>query len=146
MPTGTDDERAAFQAKIRQEMAGYLHYLLNIEIPQDLRHPRYGVKAYLNDELLGSLNEIAPEFRLLDLIDNYFADGLRKGPIKKTSTQWENDLRNADFGLRDQVSKLLYASNTCGTYLTRLAEKVPKRVSFTKSNGTKKYIIQPPKG
>jgi hypothetical protein len=145
MPTGTDDERAAFQTKIRHEMAGYLHYLLNIEIPQDLKHPRYGVKAYLNNELLASLNEIAPEFRLLDLIDNCFADGFRKGPIKKTSTEWENELRSADFGLRDQVSKLLYASNTCGTYLTRLAEKVPKRVSFIKSNGTKKYIILPPK-
>jgi hypothetical protein len=141
MPTGTDDERAAFQARIRQEMAGYLHYLLNIEIPQDLRHPRYGIKAYLNDELLGSLNEIAPEFRLLDLIDYCLAEA-SKGPIKKTSTEWENYLRDPDFGLRDQVSKLLYASNTCGTYLTRLAEKLPKRVSFTKSNGTKKYIIQ----
>jgi hypothetical protein len=144
MPTRTDDERAAFRAKVGQEMHGYVHYLLNMEIPPDLRHPRYGVKAYLNPELLGSLNEIAPEFRLLDLIDYCFA-GEWKKPIKKTSTEWENYLRDPNYGLRDQVNKLLYASNTCGTYLTRLEEKVPDRVSSIKSNGTKKYMIQPPK-
>jgi hypothetical protein len=144
MPTTTDEERAAFRAKVGQEMHGYLYDLLNMEIPPDLRHPRYGVKAYLNEEILGALNEIAPEFRLLDLIEYRFA-GERKKPIKKTATEWENYLRDHEFGLRDQVNKLLYASNTCGTYLTRLEEKVPDRVSSIKSNGTKKYMIQPPK-
>jgi hypothetical protein len=145
MPTRTDEERTAFRARVGQDMHGYLHYLLNMKIPPDLIHPRYGVKSYLNEELLGSLNEIAPEFRLLDLIDYCFAEAFRKGPIKRTSTEWENDLRNPDFCLRDQINKLLYASNTCGTYLTRLEEKVPHRVSSIKSNGTKKYMIQPPK-
>jgi hypothetical protein len=144
MPTTTDEERAAFRAKVGQEMHGYLYDLLNMEIPPDLRHPRYGVKAYLNEEILGALNEIAPEFRLLDLIEYRFA-GEWKKPIKKTATEWENYLRDHEFGLRDQVNKLLYASNTCGTYLTRLEEKVPDRVSSIKSNGTKKYMIQPPK-
>jgi hypothetical protein len=160
MPTTTDEERTAFQGEIKQEMPGYIHSLLKMEIPPDLRHPRYGVKAYLHPELLGSLNEIAPEFRLLDLIDNCFfrfkaedpqkfspvkRQPAKNEPLKKTATEWEERLRDADYGLRDQVNKLLYASNTCGTYLTRLAEKVPDRVSFTKSNGTKKYEIRPPK-
>jgi hypothetical protein len=161
MPTRTDDERAAFRAEITRELHGYLHYLLNMEIPPDLRHPRYGVKSYLNEELLGSLNEIAPEFRLLDLIDNCVfrakpeEDPQRFSPVKrepvkykalkKTATEWEECLRDAASSLRDQVNKLLYASNICGTYLTRLEDKAPDRVTSTKSNGTKKYEIRPPK-
>jgi hypothetical protein len=69
MPTETPEERSAFQAKVRSELAAYLYYLLNLEIPKELRAPRYGVVAYQNPEIVKAMKNTAPEFRLLELID-----------------------------------------------------------------------------
>jgi hypothetical protein len=45
---------------------------MSLQIPKDLQAYRYGIDAYQNPEILKAMNEIAPEFRLLELIDEHF--------------------------------------------------------------------------
>jgi hypothetical protein len=139
MPTESPEERAAFQAKIREELPHYLDYLLRMEIPVELRASRYGVIAYHNPEVLRDMNESAPEFQLLELIDTDLAGCVK--PWKGKASSLESQLLEQHSPVREQAKKLLYHSNTCGTYLSRLADKVPERVTTWMSNGIKKYII-----
>jgi hypothetical protein len=69
MPTESLEERAAFQSRIMAELPAYLYHLMRIIIPQELRASRYGVCTFQNPDLLKELNEIAPEYRLLELVD-----------------------------------------------------------------------------
>lgn len=155
MPTETPEERAAFQTQIRAELPAYVYYLLKMEIPKDLRTARYGVRTFQHHELLKELNEIAPEYRLLELVDQcLFRSSSRRGPgetsyvrldeWRGSATELESLLRHPGNDLRDQVNKLLYASNTCGNYLSRLADKEPDRVKASTVNGARRYTIYRP--
>jgi Family of unknown function (DUF5906) len=142
MPTETPEQRSAFQAKVRRELPAYLHHLLNLEIPEELRAPRYGVVAYQNPEILKAMNEIAPQFQLLELIDVPFSE--RKEPWTGKASKLESILL-LDLEVSAQARKLLYHTNTCGMYLSWLAEKRPDRVSADSTiNGYKQYTIRFP--
>jgi hypothetical protein len=132
---------------------------MTMQVPQELRESRYGVRTFQNPELLKELNEIAPEYRLLELMDQcLFCRLAEDQPTKiKTSSSeirsWQGSateleflLRGPSYGLRDQANKLLYCSNTCGTYLARLADKEPNRVKAATINGARRYTIYPPPG
>jgi hypothetical protein len=155
MLTETPEERAAFQSQIRNELPAYVYHLLRMEIPEELRASRYGVRTFQHPELLKELNEIAPEYRLLELMDQCLFSSTETGEtssvislgFKKwqgSATELESLLRHPGNDLRDQANKLLYSSNTCGTYLTRLADKEPKRVKDSTVNGRRRYTIYPP--
>jgi hypothetical protein len=155
MPTETPEERAAFQAQIRAELPAYVYHLLRMEIPRELRASRYGVRTFQNPELLKELNEIAPEYRLLELVDQcLFYSSSRSEPgqtsfvrveeWRGSATELESLLRRPGNDLREQVNKLLYASNTCGNYLTRLADKESNRVKASIVNGARRYTIYRP--
>ncbi len=139
MPTQTDEERAAFQTKLRTELPAYLGYLLKMQIPEKFRSPRYGVETYHNPEVLKAMNEIAPEFQLLELIDQHFNDS--KKPWKGKSSELEAELTGQDSNVCSQARKLLHAPNACGWYLTRLEVKASHRVKSSMNNGTKRYTI-----
>jgi hypothetical protein len=138
MPTETPEERNAFQARIRSELPAYLDYILKREIPQKLRAPRYGVVSFQNPEILRAMNDIAPEFQLLELIDELFKE--RKVPWEGKAVNLESDLESCA-ETATQARKLLYASNTCGIYLGRLADKRPDRVIARGASGSHSYTI-----
>jgi hypothetical protein len=138
MPTETPEERAAFQAKIRSELPAYVHYLLMLEIPEKLRAPRYGVQAYQNEEIVKAMNNIAPEFQLLELIDAHF--GERKVPWEGKAANLQSDLESCPESAT-QARKLLYHYNSCGIYLARLADKCPDRVTSRVVSGSNHYTI-----
>jgi hypothetical protein len=85
------------------------------------------------------MNEIAPEFQLLELIDQHFNDS--KKPWKGKSSELEAELTGQDSNVCAQARKLLHAPNACGWYLTRLEVKASHRVKSSTSNGTKRYTI-----
>ena len=61
-----------------------------------------------------------------------------EGPL----TQLESDLiTNLEFGR--QVSKLLSFPNAMQTYMTRLKQMQPNRISYRQSNGKGLWLIQP---
>jgi hypothetical protein len=130
-----------------------------MEIPQELRASRYGVRTFQDPDLLKELNAIAPEYRLLELVDEcLFSKSRYTEPgselvyksteesktWKGSATELESLLRHPGNDLRDQVNKLLYASNSCGNYLSRLAEREPDRVKAATVNGRKRYTIFAP--
>jgi hypothetical protein len=85
------------------------------------------------------MNDIAPEFRLLELIDEHFNE--RKVEWSGKASTLETELIGEHSNVSSQTRTLLRHYNSCGTYLSRLAEKMPDRVEETVINGTKHYTI-----
>jgi hypothetical protein len=56
-----------------------------MQIPEKFRSPRYGVETYHNPEVLKAMNEIAPEFQLLELIDQHFNEARNRGRESRAS-------------------------------------------------------------
>jgi len=70
MQTETLEQWAAFTHLLNAELPGFVYFLLNEwQVPNDLRCDRYGVQHFHHPELLDMMNVLAPETKLLDLID-----------------------------------------------------------------------------
>jgi hypothetical protein len=85
----------------------------------------------------------APEQKLLEIIDSLFFGDNGQRSWKGSATDMERELDNPNIN-RSQLNKLLYSSNTCGIYLSRLADKQPGRVKSTMISGRKRYTIFAP--
>jgi len=154
MPTGTGVERAAFWARLVSEAPGLAHHLVNMEIPRRLRCERFGVRHYHHPEIVQILNEVAPEVRLLALIDATFfraADiggGLvtssRSAPVELTAEEIEGALTDQHAQHSFEARRLLGWNNACGTYLGRLASKAcPDRVQSIRTALNRRWRILP---
>jgi hypothetical protein len=142
MPTGTDAEREAFRLAIAAELPAFAAALLRFEIPEEIRHARFGVRSYLNPRILELVSEIQPENKLQEVIDQEIFGMGGIDPWKGTATRLESALRGGS--LREQVSRLLYSNNMCGILLNRLARKANARVTVTDHHGCSFYRISPP--
>jgi hypothetical protein len=103
--------------------------------------------------VLEALSATAPETQLLQEIDK------AELPYKPTKDGWvwegsSSDLQeileeHADFkgySARARMASLIKHGNTCGTYLTRLANKMPDRVTKRRGDTRTVYYIRPPVG
>jgi hypothetical protein len=140
MPTRTDENRRAFRKAIATELPHYLAHLLKMDIPLELRGDRFGVLTYQNPELLGRLNELSPEFQLLELIDTYLPFKEEKWRGLASSLQGDLEICAPS----NQIRSLFSFSTACGVYLARLADKMPNRIEGTKSKGRTYYTITAP--
>jgi hypothetical protein len=152
MPTETLEQREAFWQKLISELPAFLHFLLNWEIPQEIRHPRYGMKTWHHPELLRALDALAPETRLLSLIDEVlFTDfDIEHGPVRsisKAKDSWQGSAEELEKRLRGdpdfgfEAQKLFSWPTACGTYLGRLAKKHPTRVEPDRSSNARRWIL-----
>jgi hypothetical protein len=152
MPTETLEQRERFWQILVSELPAFLHFLLEWELPQGIRHPRYGMKTWHHPELLLALDALAPETRLLSLIDEvlftdhekdrgHFVTGSKKADSwEGTAEELETLLRHHQaFGYEAQ--KLFSWPTACGTYLGRLAKKYPKRVESGRSSDARRWIL-----
>lgn len=132
--------RAKFWNRLVGEIPAFLHAMERTKIPADLFDNRYGVKAWHHPALASSLNSLAPEARLLGLIDSVgFFDDFRTR-FEGTSLEFEKQLRLADKG--GDISRLLTYSSACGIFLARLAAKQKDRVRILKEKkGQNIYLI-----
>jgi hypothetical protein len=144
----------AVEGAIASEVPGYVHYLLHEhEIRKGLRDPRFGIKAYHHPGVLEALLATAPETQLLQEIDK------AELPYKRIKNVWvwegsSSDLQeileeHADFkgySARARMASLIKHGNTCGTYLTRLAKKMPDRVIKRRGDTRAVYHVKPPVG
>lgn len=154
MPTGTAAERAAFWARLVGELPAMLKFLVGMEIPAGLRCERFGVRYYHHPEIMRLLNEVAPEVRLLALIDATFftapAGGLGhnaavpRGSIVQTAEELESGLTGQNANHSFEARRLLGWNNACGTYLGRLARLRPDRVQAARLAGARRWQITPP--
>jgi hypothetical protein len=152
MPTETLEEREAFWQTLLSELPAFLDFLLNWEIPTEIRHPRYGMKTWHHPELLLALDALAPETRLLSLIDEVLftvhenETGYIKSKSKPRDT-WVGTAEELEMLLRDhsafgfEAQKLFSWPTACGTYLGRLAKKHPTRVEPDRSSNARRWTL-----
>jgi hypothetical protein len=120
-------------------------------VPEHLRHGRYGIKTWQHPKLLAALSELAPEIRLLSLIDEVIFtqtdwDGtvkiVPKNSWEGTAELLERRLRDSGFG--PEAQRLLSWHGATGTYLARLVTKFPERVIRARTAGTRNWILHRP--
>ena len=155
MPTETLEQREGFWQTLISELPAFLHFLLNWEVPKELRHPRYGMKTWHHPELLLALDALAPETRLLSLIDEVLftehENELGGGNLvtrSRTKDSWQGTAEELESLLRShpaygyEAQKLFSWSTACGTYLGRLAKKHPTRVKPDRSSNARKWFLR----
>jgi hypothetical protein len=151
MPSEELDDREAFWRTLRSELPAFLYFLQHWSVPEPLRHSRYGMRTWQHPTLLAALDALAPETRLLGLIDEVlFSDGELGGGVKiiprseweGTAEQLERLLVASDFG--HEAKCLLNWSTATGTYLSRLSGKRPDRVQPNRKTTARKWIVYRP--
>jgi hypothetical protein len=153
MPMATDDyvQRTLFWQRLMGELPAFLYFLVNWQIPETLRDGRFGIKTWHHPKLLADLDALAPETRLLALIDEVvFGDSIgayikvvnNREVWQGTAEQLEQVLFGSDFKVEAQ--RLLTFSIATGTYLGRLASKRPDRVKKNRSGDSRGWMISRP--
>src|SRR5260370_42298105 len=104
MPSENLDEREAFWNKLKSELPAFLSFLTNWSVPEQLRHSRYGIKTWQHPQLLAALDALAPETRLLVLIDEVLFTPQTVGAGRSVPDEiWQ--------GTAEQLEALLGLSN-----------------------------------
>ena len=143
MQTSTLEGYQRFMARLLAEVPAFLHLLVNYQIPERLKSERFGVTHFHHPELLASLSEMSPEMRLLGVIDAHLGEG--DGPAGRwTGTASELERMLYESKGAHEARRLLDWNNATGTYLGRLAKKMPHRVSQERTNSSRIWHINPP--
>jgi hypothetical protein len=129
-------DRAAVWRRIQREFPAWIHFLDTFTVPKEYRCPRYGVRAYHDPELFEALNDIAPESRLLALVDETILT--KENTWSGSADELERALRQTPFAFA--VEKLLYFNSACGVYLARLSSKT-ERVLARRTKGSTVWTI-----
>lgn len=135
MNTSKNEDRIKFWQIIKEELPAFAHYLTTLKIPEDKISERYGVLHYHNEYILNEISQLAPENKLLDLIDIcLFKDDFTKtNEFELTARDLEVQLIN-NANTKYDAQKLLSHVTTCGTYLGRLAKKTNRVEQIRKAN------------
>ncbi len=142
----TTEERPVFQREWIAELPALAHFLEQWEIPERLRSTRFGIAHFLHPELSASIDRLAPEAKLLELIDgDIFSDPDTSKPWIGSAEELERHLSRDtnSTAARKQAEKLFSFNTACGVYLGRLRDKLPERFSRCGKHG-RKWTIQPP--
>ena len=127
--------------QLMAELPMFLHMLVNYKIPAALKSGRFGVKHFQHPELLAALNEMSPETRLMGFIDAALEEAGHTGQWVGTATDLERMLNESAVAF--EARRLLDWNNATGTYLGRLAKKLPNRVRGQRSKDSRTWTIYP---
>lgn len=154
MPTETPEQQAAFWNMLVAELPAFLAFLDEWEIPAELRSQRFGVIHFHHPEVAELLRKTAPEYLLLELIDQALGFGARDRVLfpPPAAVAWDGsalELKQRLTGERSPVareaSRLLDYPNACGQLLGRLqSDDSLQRVSSRLVNGQTRWTITPP--
>jgi len=140
MPTATLEERVLIWETLKKEVHAFVHFLMNWEIPQELRSERFGIKEYHHPEIRKVIDVLTPESRLLQFLD--------KSEIWDSGKQLEGtaeELQTLVYELDPAVANELFDFSTAaGTFLGRLAKRHPRRVQRRGTGKGNRWIISPP--
>ena len=154
MPTAEHDQRKAFWSTLIAELPAFVQSLTNWKVPEHLRHGRFGIRTWQHPKLLAALDALAPETRLLAIIDEVlFADDLiqvgaggnplhvinNRSEWKGTAEKLEKKLFDSEF--KYEAQRLLGWHSATGSYLGRLAIKRPDRVKNARTGTSRDWII-----
>lgn len=142
MPTQTADQKKAFWDALLAELPAFLCYLEQWEIPVELKCERFGITHFHHPELLAAIETLAPETRLLAIIDAEFFLGPVNSVWDGTAEKLERLLCNGKSS--HEAQRLLDWNNATGTYLGRLASKYPNRIQSVRTAQERCWQIKPP--
>ena len=145
MPTDTNEERTAFLATLHGELSAFVGFLAKWEIPPHLRGSRFGVTHFHHPEIVEALNELAPEARLLSLIDAVLFPPGAGTPIWTGSAgDLETRLKDGSGSIGEEARKLLNWHTATGVYLGRLSHQIPDRIENDRNRNGSRWIIRQP--
>ncbi|MFA5322059.1 MAG: CHC2 zinc finger domain-containing protein [Smithella sp.] len=139
MPTATNTDRSKLWHTIKAQIPGFLNFLINWTIPDNLISERYGIAHYHHPDLIGELENLSPEFQLLKIINHEIEDlwtGSAEDLERKLTTQGDHQMESR---------RLLNWQNSCGTYLGRLSKKFTKQFATTRMKNFRFWTIYPQK-
>lgn len=138
MPTATPAERDAFWNALVEELPGFLSHVEQFVIPPELVSQRFGITHFHHPELLSKLDELAPESKLLSIIDNSVM--LDCMPWKGRASDLEREITDDDCQYHHEARKLLTWPTACGTYLGRLKRRYPARFINTQEGDDRERL------
>ncbi|MEM7478380.1 MAG: hypothetical protein AAF483_25640, partial [Planctomycetota bacterium] len=146
METHTTKLRKMFWKQLVSEIPAFLHWLIHdYQIPlQCGQDRRFVVKTWHHPELLQALSDLAPEARLLDLIDMALWDD----PCQTTWTGRAIELQKLLMDHPDtgyQAKDLLQRRNTTGRYLGRIEKSRPERIRNSRKGDERLWTVFKPK-
>lgn len=140
-PTGNHALHSKYWQSILAEIPAFAQMLLDYTIPDELRDTRFGIRYFHHPALIENLTSLAPETKLLELIDRaIFRE--RTTPWEGTAGDLESTLRGQFSGVQSEADRLLYWNTACGVYLGKLEHK--GRVTQTRNSQRRLWVIQPP--
>lgn len=151
--TNTTEEFESLWRDMALELPAFVHFLTHEwTIDESIQCGRFGVTHYHDTDLLGFLQELAPEQELIDLIDAViFGTSLSLPPgCKIRQLPWEGKASELERKLKSDkvvarsVENLLKNSIRCGIYLERLRDLMPERISKRSLHGNSIWRIEPP--
>ena len=144
MPTDTNEERKSFWQTLQTELPAFVHFLMNWTIPENLRSSRFGIQHFHHPELVQAIDSLAPEQKLLMLIDGELFQTPAAGPWNGTAGELETLLTGTNSRCSFEARKLLSWPTACGVYLGRLAKRSPNRVQNDRREDSRKWFINAP--
>jgi hypothetical protein len=151
MPTNTTALRDKFWAALMAQIPAMLVDLVTMEIPAELRCERYGVKHFHHPHILEMLSDLAPETRLLAIIDGSLFPSIDATSLVKTSPpeMWQgtaDELQSAltleHAAYSYEARRILTWPQACGCYLGRLAKSRPDRVTSKRTADSRRWCIR----
>jgi hypothetical protein len=144
MSTATLEQRKAFWQKLVDELPAFLHHLTQWEISGRLSSERFGITHFHHPDILQAIDNLAPEFRLLRLIDDELFLSDAGAAWEGSAELLERQLTGDSSGCRVEARRLLTYPTTCGVYLGRLRKRQPERFSPKHCHEGNHWTIKPP--
>ena len=134
--------RQSLWETIKDELPGLIHYVEQFKIPEELTDSRFGLKGFQHPILMEALEELNPEGKLLELIDQHLLS--ENTPWEGTTIKLEAELLDSYSDCRRQAEKILKYPMAAKKYLMHLKKKHPNRISTRESNGKSLWVIRQP--
>jgi hypothetical protein len=154
MPIKSNQEREAFWHHMMLELPHWIHYLVHEwQIPPELEGNRFGMRHYHHPDVIGDLDALSPEMKLLDLIEKAFRTAssqlagvpsnkktiIQSKEWKDTASELESYLTRKDSDTEFDAKKLLRYPTNCGQFLERLSRKCPEIIIRDKRINNQHY-------
>lgn len=130
----TETEKAAFFNRMVSEMPGFLDFLEQWEIPEELKERRCGVIHYHEPSLMESLGSLSPEAALRGLIDQAKDYGSLRLPWEGTAAELKTILYACEVTRSDSEKLLGRWMQATGTYLTKLCGQGVEKLKLNCGN------------
>jgi Family of unknown function (DUF5906) len=113
-------DRDYLAQKIREELPAFLDHLEKMKLPRNVVNSRTRTKAFQHPEILTAVDEISPEHRLFELIQQHF-EATKTSDWEGTAAELEGMLKSCGSGVDSPARSLIKGPHSIGGWLGKLA-------------------------